>query len=138
MNAREERKRLLSANIAALLKDLNLPLTELASRLGVSEDKASFYISGKYNFTLNDIVRIESMLDFEIVDIMQPISSMQPESVVSNGYKIFISDIEKAAKKFEYNFKNAPKVDMWQGSKNNDIIARFEGVRMMLQGLKKK
>lgn len=138
MNTKENRKNDLSANIAALLKGLKATNVELASRLGISEHKAVEYVSGKYNFTLTDIVRIESLLDVEIVNVMKPISEINPDGVVQFGYDTFLVDIDKAAKKAHYYFDNAPKVDMWQGSKNNDIIARFESVRMMLQGLKKK
>ena len=57
--------------------------------------------------------------------------------VVRYGYSEFVDDVTKAMKKAQTIFDNAPKVDLWNKSRNNDIISRFAGVKQMLQGLKK-
>ena len=60
------------------------------------------------------------------------------DEVVRYGYDEFVDDVSKAMKKAQTIFDNAPKVAPWKQSFNNDIIAKFSGVKMMLKGLKKR
>ena len=58
--------------------------------------------------------------------------------VVRYGYSEFMDDVKKAMKKAQTIFDNAPRVDMWQQSRNSDIISRFASVKQLLNSIKQR
>ncbi|MCC8119600.1 MAG: helix-turn-helix domain-containing protein [Bacteroidales bacterium] len=62
----------IAMNIRSLLKDKGISQTQLAEKLNVSKGQVSKLLSGRENFSLKTISRLEKALDTKLISVISP------------------------------------------------------------------
>jgi len=63
-------KMVVSANIFDLMEEKNISRMDFIKHFKISDEKLSYWLSGCYNFTLEDIVEISDFLKIETIKLL--------------------------------------------------------------------